>query len=362
MAESFFKTATAPTLQGWQAPGSMDFQAAFLRAGGWALPRTEAFPDTAKLRERLQELKASMREGAKIGLDLRGLRDSADSVMAAAREAGVAFLLHTAELPPSLAMLRHANMPRLVAVQNPEEAAQAKAGGAAALLARASDVAALRKFGLPVMAVADTEAEARQAMADGAIGLQPRTPGVLDSSPLAAFRTRLMAGLDSMAQAFVRRGACTLPRLRIRNLDLAYPIQQGGMGVGVSWEGLAGAVASAGCVGLVSAIGTGYHGSANPTMRLGRPDGSDSLNPPKALEWIVRAARERSEGRGAVGVNILCAIEGYESAVRASIAGGAQLIVSGAGLPLALPGYVGDADVALVPIVSSGRALSVICK
>jgi nitronate monooxygenase len=143
---------------------------------------------------------------------------------------------------------------------------------------------------------------------------------------------------------------------------LAYPIQQGGMGVGVSWEGLAGAVAHEGCVGLVSAIGTGYHGSANPKMRLGRPDGTDALNPPKALEWIVRAARERAEGRGAVGVNILCAIEGYESAVRASIAGGAQMIVSGAGLPLALPGYVGDADVALVPIVSSGRALQVICK
>ena len=88
-----------------------------------------------------------------------------------------------------------------------------------------------------------------------------------------------MAGLDSMAQALVRKGACTLPRLRIRNLDLAYPIQQGGMGVGISWEGLAGAVAHEGCVGLVSAIGTGYHGSANPKMRLGRPDGSDSLNP-----------------------------------------------------------------------------------
>ncbi|WIL19556.1 nitronate monooxygenase family protein [Geothrix sp.] len=362
MAESFFKTATSPTLQGWQAPGSLDFQAAFLRAGGWALPRTDAFPDAAKLRARLEELKASMRDGAKIGLDLRGLRDSADSVMTAAREAGVAFLLHTAELPPSLAMLRHTNMPRLVAVQNPEEGARAKAGGAAALLARACDVASLRSLGLPVMAVADTEAEARQAMADGAIGLQPRTPGLLDASPLAAFRTRLMAGLDSMAQAFVRRGACTLPRLKIRNLDLAYPIQQGGMGVGVSWEGLAGAVASAGCVGLVSAIGTGYHGSANPKMRLGRPDGTDALNPPKALEWIVRAARERSGGRGAVGVNILCAIEGYEEAVRASLAGGAQMIVSGAGLPLALPGYVGDADVALVPIVSSGRALQVICK
>ena len=362
MAESFFNTATAPTLQGWQAPGSLDFQAAFLRAGGWALPRTDAFPDAAKLRARLEELKTSMREGAKIGLDLRGLRDSADSVMAAAREAGVAFLLHTAELPPSLAVLRHANMPRLVAVQNPEEGARAKAGGAAALLARACDVASLQSLGLPVVAMADTEAEARQAMADGAIGLQPRTPSLLDASPLAAFRARLMSGLDAMAQAFVRRGACTMPRLRIRNLDLAYPIQQGGMGVGVSWEGLAGAVAKEGCVGLVSAIGTGYHGSANPKMRLGRPDGTDALNPPKALEWIVRAARERSEGRGAVGVNILCAIEGYEAAVKASLAGGAQMIVSGAGLPLALPGYVGDADVALVPIVSSGRALQVICQ
>ncbi len=362
MAESFFKTETSPTLQGWQAPGSVDFQAAFLRAGGWALPRTDAFPDATKLRARLEELKASMRDGAKIGLDLRGLRDSADAVMTAAREAGVAFLLHTAELPPSLAMLKNVNMPRIVAVQNPEEAVQAKANGASALLARAGLVAALRSIGLPVMAVADTEAEAKQAMADGAFGLQPRTPAVLDSSPLAAFRTRLMAGLDSMAQSFVRKGACTLPRLRIRNLDLAYPIQQGGMGVGISWEGLAGAVAHEGCVGLVSAIGTGYHGSANPKMRLGRPDGTESLNPPKALEWIIRAARERAEGRGAVGVNILCAIEGYESAVRASLAGGAQMIVSGAGLPLALPGYVGDADVALVPIVSSGRALQVICK
>jgi nitronate monooxygenase len=77
---------------------------------------------------------------------------------------------------------------------------------------------------------------------------------------------------------------------------------------------------------------------------------------------IIRAARRRAGGRGAVGVNILCAIEGYEHAVRSSVAAGAQLIVSGAGLPLALPEYVGDADVALVPIVSSGRALGILCR
>ena len=362
MSQSFFTSPNLPTLQGWQAGGGFDLQAAFLRAGGWALPRTEAYPDAARLKARLQELKASVQGGARIGLDLRGLRDSADSVMAAAREAGVAFLLHTAELPPSLALLRHANLPRLVAVQSAEEAAQAKAGGASALLARADLVGALQSLGLPVMATAETEAEAVQAMAAGAVGLQPRTPGLLDASPLAGFRARLMAGLDSVAQRLLRTGSCTLPRLRIRGLDMAYPIQQGGMGVGISWEGLAGAVAREGCVGLVSAIGTGYHGSASPKMRLGRPDGTDALNPPKALEWILRAARERAEGRGAVGVNILCAIEGYESAVKASIAGGAQMIVSGAGLPLALPGYVGEADVALVPIVSSARALNLICK
>ena len=85
MTDSFFSSQSLPTLQGWQAPGALDFQAAFLRAGGWALPRTEAFPDAASLRARLQELRASMRDGARIGLDLRGLRDSADSVMATAR-------------------------------------------------------------------------------------------------------------------------------------------------------------------------------------------------------------------------------------------------------------------------------------
>ena len=178
----------------------------------------------------------------------------------------------------------------------------------------------------------------------------------------AEFTTRLMEGLDDAGQRLFRRGPGQLPRLRIRNLDLSYPIQQGGMGVGVSWEGLAGAVAREGCVGLVSAIGTGYHPSARTPQRFGRPDGTASLNPPEALDTILRAALNRAGGRGAVGVNILCAIEGYEATVRASVAAGAQLIVSGAGLPLALPDYVGDADVALVPIVSSARALGVICK
>lgn len=362
MGDSLFAIDSLAVLQGWQAPGSLDLSAAFLRAGGWALPRTEAFPDPAKLKERLLEMAASVRGNAKLGLDLRGLRGGAEGVMAAAREAGVAFMLHTAELTPALESLQGLNMPRIVSVADEAEAAQAKAQGASALLASAKDVRGLASHGLPILAIAEDRAEARQAMQDGAAGLQPRSPALLDESPFPAFASRLMEGLNETEQRLLRRGPSAMSRLRIRNLDLAYPIQQGGMGVGVSWEGLAGAVAREGCVGLVSAIGTGYHPSAHTARRLGRPDGTQALNPNETLRDILRAALERAGGRGAVGVNILCAIEGYEQAVRASVAAGAQLIVSGAGLPLALPDYVGDADVALVPIVSSARALQVICK
>ncbi len=362
LADSMFSAASMPVLQGWQAPGALDLHAAFQRAEGWALARTEAFPDPARLKARLQEMAGSLRAGTQLGLDLRGLRDGADHVMAAAREAGVAFLLHTAELPPTLSLLRQANLPRIVAVQDAREAQEAQAGGAAALLADASIVRSLGTLFLPVLATAEDEAGARRAMEAGAFGLQPRSPMLLEAAALDAFRRRLNLGLGDAEQDLLRRGPAPLPRLRIRNLDLTYPILQGGMGVGVSWDGLAGAVAREGCVGIISAIGTGYHASASPQLRLGRPDGTESLNPPKTLEGIVRSALKRADGHGAVGVNILCAIEGYEAAVRASVAGGAQLIISGAGLPLALPDYVGDADVALVPIVSSARALGVICK
>ncbi len=362
MADGLFADESLALVQGWHAPGSLDLSAAFLRAGGWALPRTDAFPDPARLKDRLQELAASVGGKAKLGLDLRGLRGGAEGVLAVAREAGIAFVLHTAELPPELSALLYGNLPRIAVVENDQEGSMAKAQGASGFLSPAAEVETLRHHGVPTVAVVEDSAQARVAMEAGARGLQPRSPALLDDGLPAGFAGRLLDGLKATEQRLFRRGPGPLPRLRIRNLELSYPIQQGGMGVGVSWEGLAGAVAREGCVGLVSAIGTGYHPSARTRRRFGRPDGTASLNPPEALDTILRAALARAGGRGAVGVNILCAIEGYEATVRASVAAGAQLIVSGAGLPLALPEYVGDADVALVPIVSSARALGVICK
>lgn len=362
MAESLFPGMPLPVLQGWRAPGTFDLSAAFMRAEGWALARTEAFPDAAKLKERLQEMRESWRGHGRVCLDMRGLREGAEQVLATAREAGVAFVLHTSELNLDAETLRRSPVPRVAVVATVQEAVQARRNGARALLADAGDVAALQAVGLPVLAAVSSPAEARDALAAGAVGLQPRSPRLLEDPAFAPFAARLMDGLPAAEQRALQQGPQALPGLRIRNLDLPYPIVQGGMGVGVSWEGLAGAVAHEGCVGLVSAIGTGYHPAARSPRLQGRPQGASSLNPPETLGHILREARRRSGGRGAVGVNILCAIQGYEAAVRSSVEAGAQLIVSGAGLPLNLPAMVGDADVALVPIVSSARALSVLCR
>jgi hypothetical protein len=100
MSASLSLPSLLPVLQGWQAPGDFDLRDRVSRAGGSALLRVEAFPNAECLRAKLEALKGALQEGGALGLDLRGLRAGAEEVMAAAREAGVAFLLHTADLPP----------------------------------------------------------------------------------------------------------------------------------------------------------------------------------------------------------------------------------------------------------------------
>ena len=58
----------------------------------------------------------------------------------------------------------------------------------------------------------------------------------------------------------------------------------------------------------------------------------------------------------------MVAMKQYAPLVRAAVEAGADAIISGAGLPLELPGLVGEADVALAPIVSSARAARLILK
>ncbi|MDH4249382.1 MAG: nitronate monooxygenase family protein [Deltaproteobacteria bacterium] len=153
-----------------------------------------------------------------------------------------------------------------------------------------------------------------------------------------------------------------LPPLKIRNFTLKYPIIQGGMGVGVSWDHLAGAVAHAGCGGTVSSAGTGYWNTNKVRLINGRPLKPVNFHSSSNFQAIIRSAKEKSQGHGAVGVNILCALTDYERQVKDAVEAGAQYIISGAGLPLRLPEFVGDADVALIPIVSSPRVVDLLCK
>ena len=46
--------------------------------------------------------------------------------------------------------------------------------------------------------------------------------------------------------------------MRIRNKELAIPMIQGGMGIGVSLGNLAGAVAHCGAMGVISTVNAGY--------------------------------------------------------------------------------------------------------
>ena len=118
--------------------------------------------------------------------------------------------------------------------------------------------------------------------------------------------------------------------LKIGNLIAKLPIIQGGMGVGVSLSNLAGNVAKYGAIGVISAAHPGYleKDFENNTLQANI----------RALKKHIRKAKEISNN-GIIGVNIMVAMKNYKELVEATIEGGADLIISGAGLPLKLPEY-----------------------
>lgn len=141
--------------------------------------------------------------------------------------------------------------------------------------------------------------------------------------------------------------------LTIRNKTARLPVVQGGMGVGISRSRLAGAVAGAGGVGMISSAQIGYD-------EPGFERDVQGCNI-RAIEKHVRLAKEQADG-GLVGVNVMHALQHYEEHVKAAVRAGADLVVCGAGLPADLPELVGDADTAIAPIVSSRKAASLLLR
>ncbi len=143
----------------------------------------------------------------------------------------------------------------------------------------------------------------------------------------------------------------TLPSLTIKGKTIPLPIIQGGMGVGVSLNPLASAVAREGGVGIVS--------SACLDRLVSKRTGK-KLNSYEAAYEEVSLAKMSG---GVAGINIMCALaRDYNDSVKGALDAGADVIISGAGLPLTLPAIQPPKDTALIPIVSSSRALEIICK
>ncbi|NPA58845.1 MAG: nitronate monooxygenase [Epsilonproteobacteria bacterium] len=152
--------------------------------------------------------------------------------------------------------------------------------------------------------------------------------------------------------------------LKIGKYEIQKPIVQGGMGVGISWDGLAGNVSKECGLGVVSAVGTGYYQDKEFAKKLvsDRPLSEANFYSPEGLKEIIKNARKIC-GDKPLAVNILYAMNDYGRVVKDACEAGIDIVITGAGLPTNMPEFTeGYPDVALVPIVSSPKALKIICK
>lgn len=155
-----------------------------------------------------------------------------------------------------------------------------------------------------------------------------------------------------------------LPSLQIGQHRACYPIIQGGMGIRISGANLAAAVANAGGIGVISAVGLGLNSPYFDINQRNVSKRREQFFEANRLALIdeIQAARTLSP-KGILGINAMVVAQDYETLVRTAAEEGIHLIISGAGLPLALPEYTSAyPEVALVPIVSSTRAARIICR
>ena len=145
-----------------------------------------------------------------------------------------------------------------------------------------------------------------------------------------------------------------LKPLKIGELVAEKPIIQGGMGVGVSRSSLAGAVAAEGGIGIISTAQIGYDEEGFEKDQAG----CNRI----AIKKHIKRAKEIAGGKGLVGVNIMVALKHYKEHVQEAVKAGADVIISGAGLPMDLPKLVGENVTKIAPIVSSKRAAQLILK
>lgn len=145
----------------------------------------------------------------------------------------------------------------------------------------------------------------------------------------------------------------SLPALHIGELTARIPIIQGGMGIGISLSGLAGAVAKEGGIGVISAAQPGFD---EPDFRTNTIAANC-----RALARHLKKAHETAPD-GIIGVNIMTKGYNYEVYAKCAVENGADIIFSGAGLPADLPACVEGSNTKIAPIIGSPKACRVLLK
>jgi nitronate monooxygenase len=142
-----------------------------------------------------------------------------------------------------------------------------------------------------------------------------------------------------------------LPKLKIRHFETKYPVIQAGMGVRVGNSTLAAETIKLGGAGTIASVGLG-------DIEKSKRDFVNESN--RVLIEEIRRAKELTNGQGPIGINVMFALSNYGETIKAAVKEGIDFILSGAGIPLPLPEYVGNANIALIPIISGARVLKIL--
>lgn len=142
-----------------------------------------------------------------------------------------------------------------------------------------------------------------------------------------------------------------LPDLVIGDVVINPPIVQGGMGVRVSNASLVSTVCNQGGLGILASVGLGEDGDHSMDYKQ-----RSTL----ALRNMIKQARELT--KRPFGVNIMFALSNFVELVKICDEEKVGFIFSGAGLPMQLPSLITNNVTKLVPIISSARAIDIICK
>lgn len=125
----------------------------------------------------------------------------------------------------------------------------------------------------------------------------------------------------------------TIPQLKIAHMTPQVPVMQGGMGVKISMSNLAAAVANAGGIGIIS--GTGI--------------------PIEEMRAHIRRARELTNGKGYIGVNVLFAMNHFPETIKAAMEEKVDFVISGAGFSRDMYTWGREYGVPVISIVSSAK-------